>query len=284
MAALRTVQARFGESDPELPNGFAEHAPMGAEALLALGVEPEVVVGWADRHEPVALDLAGRVAMRRRSLMAALERRTWEDVAAEEIGRLAAHVGAHLFHGVIRVAHAVRSIRRGVDDIAVGELATALAAWHTWAGEPARPDDSSPALGRLTDVIEAARRGAGACAATLSIRTIHAVTGPMAFLLVADLVDGDAVAAAAAAFGRTHARLPDTVPSLHPAVPPPPDRLTALAAEWDAHPAKLVEAGLRGFHLTGEGVFLGAAEAIMGSWSTTTQPGSLPTSSPRGSG
>lgn len=36
--ARRTVQARFAAADPELQNGFAEHAPMGADASTGDGV------------------------------------------------------------------------------------------------------------------------------------------------------------------------------------------------------------------------------------------------------
>jgi hypothetical protein len=285
LSALRTVQARFAGSDPELPNGFAEHAPMGADALLALGVAPDAVVTWAGRHDPMPLDPAGVVATRRRDVLAALERQGWEDVVATELERLAPHVGAHLFHGVIRTAHAVRGLRLGVDDVALGELATALAAWHAWAGAPDAADPVAATADDLHRLLDAARRGAGACATSPSIFTIHATTAPMAFLLLAELADASSIAAAAEAFTRTHTRHPAPAPAPSPlATQPPADRLAALAEHWDAHPAKLTEAAMRGFEATGEGVFLAAVEAIMGPWPTTTPTGSHPTSSPPGSG
>lgn len=111
LSARRAVQARFAGADPELQNGFAEHAPMGADALLALGLEPEAVVRWASRHTPRDLAADGAVAQRRTVLLDELGRRPWDDVLRAEVARLAPHVGAHLFHGLIRTAHAVRGLR-----------------------------------------------------------------------------------------------------------------------------------------------------------------------------
>jgi hypothetical protein len=65
------------------------------------------------------------------------------------------------------------------------------------------------------------------------------------------------------------------------------DAIAALRAVqsryWDAHPAKLTEAALRGFAATGDRAFIDAVAVIMGPWPTTTPPGSIPRSSPRGS-
>lgn len=294
--ALRSVQARFADANPELPNGFAEHGSMGAEAMLALGLAPDAVVAWAARHEPVALAADAPVAVLRRALEADLARQPWQEVVRRELADLAPFVGAHLFHGLIRTAHAVRGLRgsggegglagaAGLDDeTGLAELASGLAAWRTWSAAQGPSAGGRPQ--RRTDpfetVIDAARRGAGACATAPSIVNLHAVTGPMAFLLLADLLDDRTIAAAAAAFEHTHAHHGEPGSSER-SVPPPPAALAALLERWDAHPAKLTEAAVRGFALTGDGTFLDAAAAIMGPWPTTMSPGSTPPSSPPGS-
>ena len=51
-AALQQVAERFALANPDLANGFAEHAPMGTEALLQLGVDADRVVAWSLRHQP----------------------------------------------------------------------------------------------------------------------------------------------------------------------------------------------------------------------------------------
>ena len=274
-AIRQAVNQRFGDANPELPNGFAEHTPMGVDALLALGLQPDAVLAWAARHEPVAIGPGEPVALRRAAIHAELERLPWDDVLRRHLAQLAPHIDAHLFHGLIRTAHAVRGLQAHIahggvaDETGLNELATGLAAWHVWAGDPAELDGAPAAAdaGALDAVLDAARRGAGACAAKPSIVTIHAVTAPMAFLLLADLLDDGTVAAAAQAFGRTHARYPAPAPSDR-SDRPGADRLVSLLDRWDAHPAKLSEAALRGFDVTGDGVFLDAMEAIAGPWTT----------------
>lgn len=269
--ARHTVQARFATADPELPNGFAEHTPMGVDALLALGLDPDAVVAWAARHDPVPLGPATPVAAHRAQIVGELERLAWDEVLRRHTAGLAGRLDAHLFHGLIRTAHAVRGLRAGPHPAGLGELATALAAWHAWAerdGDPGEPAAGQPSGAEAAElVVDAARRGAVACAARPSIFTIHAVTAPMAFLLLADLLDDTTVAAAAGAFARTHARYAAPAePSPPPGrtTPPGPDRLASLLDRWDAHPAKLTEAALRGFEATGDVVFLAAVEAVTG--------------------
>lgn len=267
--ARLTVQARFAGADPELPNGFAEHAPMGVDALLALGLDPDAVVAWAARHDPVPLAPASPVAVHRAKIVGELERLAWDEVLRHHTAGLAGRLDARLFHGLIRTAHAVRGLRPGADPAGLGELATALAAWHVWAESDGGPGERASGRPAIVDVpgvvVDAARRGAGACATRPSIVTIHAVTAPMAFLLLADLLDDATVAAAAGAFARTHARYgppPQSPPD--GATRPGPDRLASLLDRWDAHPAKLTEAALRGFDATGDAVFLAAIEAVTG--------------------
>lgn len=136
--ALTVVLERFARANPELTNGFAEHAPMGAEALLTLGVTPSAVVAWAAQHQPTTLPASSPLAILR-------------------------------------------------DDI---ERELADEPTHRRCGEPAR----------------------------------HA----------ADLTSSQDPAA-----------------------------IASLSQRWDAHPAKLVEAALRGHTLTGDVVFLQAAAAML---------------------
>jgi hypothetical protein len=45
--AMAVVHGRFAEAEPELSTAFAEHATMGAEAMLTLGLDPASVVACA---------------------------------------------------------------------------------------------------------------------------------------------------------------------------------------------------------------------------------------------
>lgn len=263
-AAVTAVLTRFAAADPELANGFAEHAPMGADALLALGVAPDVVVTWAAKHQPRPLDPASALVPARTALVHQLEAEGWRAVLAARVPALLPQAGAHLFHGLIRTAHAVRAIEAADDEWTRTELATALAGWAAWAAD-SRTDDASPTEPEPLDaVLGAARRGAGAFAAQPSIFSLHAVTAPMAYLLLAPHLAEADHAVAARAFAHTHRR--------HPAVTAEPtDELLrlpdaaarrALAERWDAHPAKLTEAAVRGYEATGDAVFLRAAATV----------------------
>lgn len=275
---MQAVHGRFSSADPQLPNGFAEHAPMGADALLALGVEPDAVAAWAARHDPAPLAPDSPVAVERDRLVAVLAATPWADVVAAEVPALVPHLGAHLFHGLIRTAHAVRALTRHDGDAGRRELATGLAAWRVWAGTGAvdgTGDRTAPAGDDdpLAAVLDAARRGAHAHLAGPSIVTIHAVTAPMAYLLLAPLLGADTHQRAAAAFARTHARYGAPAAERSPLPPPPASMFASLAERWDAHPAKLVEAAVRAHAASGDAVFLHVVAAMMGPWSTTEHGG-----------
>lgn len=270
---MSTIQQRFSDADPQLPNGFAEHAPMGADALLALGVAPAAVAAWAARHEPTPLAPDSPVAMERERLASTLATGPWVDMVVDEVPALVPHLGAHLFHGLIRTAHAVRALTRHDDAHGRRELATGLAAWRAWAGTETRGGSSASVADPLAAVLDAARRGAHAHLAGPSIVTIHAVTAPMAYLLLAPLLDADAHQRAAAAFARTHARYAASTAELSPLPAPPSAMFASLAERWDAHPAKLVEAAMRAHAASGDAVFLHVVAAMMGPWSTTEHGG-----------
>src|SRR5579884_4307253 len=137
----------------EMGPGFATHAPMGAEALLTLG-HPNEVVRWIDhyvqkvphlpRPEPSARidphdesdwrDARGdprRLGDWVVRFEAELDAADWREVLGRWWPRLLPGALAGLTHGLIRTAHAVRSL--AADPQPSGrerrELANGLAYW-----------------------------------------------------------------------------------------------------------------------------------------------------------
>jgi len=88
-------------------------------------------------------------------------------------------------------------------------------------------------------------------------------SAPMAYLLIADHLDETANATAAGVFARTHRRHPEPPARRDHRPGPDPSRLARLGHQWDAHPAKLVEAALRGHRLTGDAAFGDAVAGMM---------------------
>lgn len=262
-SALAAIHRRFARADAELANGFAEHVTMGAEAMLTLGVDPAVVLAWAGRHDPVPTTAGSPLDVSRDQIARELAAEDdWTSVLRHHVRSLVGQLDAHLFHGLIRTAHATRALHDHDGPDARAELAAGLAAWTVWAS--GRHDAApSPAADPRLEIVDAARRGAGAFVTTPSIFTLHAVTAPMAYLLVADHLDEDTHAIAAAVFARTHERYAAHIPGDSRAVAPTTDELAGLAQRWDAHPAKLVEASLRGYAHEGDQVFLDAAAAVL---------------------
>lgn len=261
---MSTVHARFAATDPELPNGFAEHAPMGAEAMLALGISPASVLAWAERHQPVDLTPDGPLARRRAQLTEELASGDWRDIVRRAATNLLPRLDAHLFHGLIRTAHAVRALEHHDDPNGRAELANGLAAWEGWVDGPAPDLVPSRSTDPTGDVLEFARRGAAAFVARGSIVTLHALTAPMAYLLLSPHLDRASDAVAAAAFAHTHRRHPAPPARPDERPPPSPVQLASLTGRWDAHPAKLVEAALRGAALSGDAAFRDAAASVLG--------------------
>jgi hypothetical protein len=260
---MTIIHRRFASTEAELANGFAEHATMGAEAMLTLGLDPAAVLAWADRHDPVPVADGSPLDIARDAITRELADGDWAAVVRRHVAPLAGRLDAHLFHGLIRTAHATRALQDHDDPDARIELAAGLAAWTVWAGGGEREAAPATAADPLADILEMARRGAGAFVATPSIFTLHAVTAPMAYLLVADHLDADTHAVAAAVFARTHRRHPVPPARTDHAAAPTAAELAKLTRQWDAHPAKLVEAAMRGHARTGDNVFLDAAASMM---------------------
>ena len=161
--------------------GMAVHAPMGAEALTSLGMA-EAVPAWVDayaarhvpieappRHapladadgpvdgpatEPVAADAAWRAALGDPARLTdwsdlfgrLLVEEPWPSVVARWVPRLVAGYAGALTHGLLRTAHAVRTLEASGDRpsaLALGELATGLAYWAgTYRRLPGAPRPS----------------------------------------------------------------------------------------------------------------------------------------------
>lgn len=144
--------------------GLACHGPMGAETLAASGFVEEVP-GWVEqyktRHAPLPtppavepLDPADpsswRAALGDGSRLAdwsdlfgrQLREEPWQDTLATWIPVLISGYGGAMTHGLIRTAHAVRSLGAtdSPSDLLIGELAAGLAYWAgSYKELPGRP-------------------------------------------------------------------------------------------------------------------------------------------------
>lgn len=176
---------------PHLKNGFINHAPMAAEALVAMG-QGALAKSWVkanrgnilpanDGAPPLDVsELEGAVGDPRRQdawrsfFHHRLVRGPWEPVLDQWADRLAPGLFAAAAHGIIRVGHGVRALRVEDTPLRRRELAEGLA---LWAGsyQPLvthRVDDSptfSPkeALAKVPLVPPAHRRNEGAITTAL---------------------------------------------------------------------------------------------------------------------
>jgi len=128
------------------PLGLANHGPMAAEALFALG-RAEAVLPWVERycrrlgpvpggHEPIAeeswraaLGAGRRVGDWSAFFERALAEQPWPTVLDTWVARLAPGIAAAAFHGAIRTGHAVRSLAAADSAPRRSELAQGLAYW-----------------------------------------------------------------------------------------------------------------------------------------------------------
>jgi|SRR5215831_7064227 len=136
----------LARTGPEF-GGLSNHGPMAAEALVALG-RPDAVLPWVNRYRKrlqpppsernriTAADgwrgalgdftrVGDLTALFDRELAAA----PWRDVLARWLVRLVPGTAAVLFHGLLRTAHAARSLGRGETAPRRHELACALGYW-----------------------------------------------------------------------------------------------------------------------------------------------------------
>jgi Questin oxidase-like len=191
---------RLRDTGPEFDGFLANHGPMAAEAMIRLAADervarwvdryrtrlapaPEVRIGigrheWRDRLGDVRL-LGDWAALFRREA----SERTWTEILAIWWPRLLPGMAASATHGVIRTAHAVRSLAASAgraEPALVDELAQGLALWAAryqplpgWpslAG-PVRAVDAIAGLPRLDATEPAAGPGiAGRLAALVRLR------------------------------------------------------------------------------------------------------------------
>jgi len=136
----------LGDAGPEYGPGFSNHAPMAAEALLALG-RGDAVIDWVRAYRkrlpgspepglPVfsgywfeALGAIGRYADWVACFEDELRGEHWCAVLNTWVPRLLPGMVGAAWHGAIRTGHAVRSLNREESPGKLRELARALAYW-----------------------------------------------------------------------------------------------------------------------------------------------------------
>lgn len=174
-----------------LKNGFVNHAPMAAEALVAMGKAEEAQAWVAQQlahlmpEQELQQDLRdfdwqtnlgglSKEAAWRGFFAKALEGEDWRTVLDCWSMRLAPGLSAAATHGIIRLGHAARAL--GVDDTPLRrrELSEGLALWAcqyqtlpTNLSMKVAPDKPTRALDRIPLVPEALRRNEGAITTAL---------------------------------------------------------------------------------------------------------------------
>jgi hypothetical protein len=291
MTNLDEAFERMASAGFELPNGFVNHGAMACEALDALGFEDELGE-WAKRFAriagPAVTPKAGASLDWRESLgnykalpewigyfETAIADDGWAAVVEVWVPRLVPAMATALFHGVIRVGHAVRAIQAADTSARREELARALGYWAAryrpgqivaaGAGELASGVDELDDVRQA--VVAAAADAARYYVASPSIYFLHGVTGAMAIELLAPHLSGPDQAAALAQLVAEHNGMyAGARPVAEVRVGGAPRQQLATAAEssGDPHEVKLVEAALRALDLSGDPVFAAASETVTG--------------------
>jgi hypothetical protein len=288
---------RMASAGFELPNGFVNHGAMACEALDTLGFEDELGE-WAKRFAriagPAVTPKDGASLDWRESLgnykalpewigyfETAIADDGWAEVVEVWVPRLVPAMATVLFHGLIRVAHAVRAIQAADTSPRREELARALAYWAARyrPGQVVAADavelasgavgvEGADELDNVQQAVVAAAAGAARYyVASPSIPFLHGVTGAMAIELLAPHISGPDQATALAQLKAEHrAMYAGARPVAEVRVGGMPRQQLATAAEssGDPHEVKLVEASLRALDLSGDPVFAAASETVTG--------------------
>jgi len=264
----------------ELPNGFVNHGAMACEALAALGVEDELSK-WARRFGGLGTAVAARTSTSfewRQGLgdyralpvwigyfEGAIGEEGWSQVVGRWVPRLMPAMSTVLFHGMIRVAHAVRAIEAADSSARREELARALAYWAARY----RRGASAPRPRQVEDVrgtiVAAAGEAARYYLAAPSIYHLHGITGAMALELLAKHLDSSAQSAAVAQLEAEHAVLyagGRPVAAFQVSGVSGDELVASAEQSGDPHQVKLVEASLRALGASGGPVFAAAAETV----------------------
>lgn len=136
----------FARTGPEYGGGLSNHGPMAAEALAAMH-RPDAIARWAHRYAKrleahpsassrisqtgwrEALGKENRVADWIAFFDESLKETPWRVVLDQWVARLAPGIAAAAFHGVLRTAHAARSLGDRETAERVHELAEGLGYW-----------------------------------------------------------------------------------------------------------------------------------------------------------
>jgi hypothetical protein len=211
--AMEQALEIFANTGAEFGGGFSNHGPMGAEALVAMG-RIDAVKGWSEEYKqrlgphegqgrpvvkeewPRALGDFNRVADWMALFHREMQEAAWQEVLKQWTPRLSPGLSAAAMHGLLRTAHAVRSLARKETAARRRELAEGLAYWAArYQILPTRSDKRS---GRLipseavkqVEFLPAERRLRGSIVAGL-----RGLDGFEPFTGVADLIDPKADAA-----------------------------------------------------------------------------------------
>jgi hypothetical protein len=161
--AMEAALERLAKTGPEYHGRLANHGPMAAEALVMLD-RPDAVVPWVDFYRPrlhehpsgtraidpkqwrEALGEGSRVGDWIVFFDRRVEEQPWRLVLAEWVPRLSPGIIAAAFHGVIRTAHAARSLEVQETPARRRELAEGLAYWAATYNE--LPESKQRVAGR----------------------------------------------------------------------------------------------------------------------------------------
>jgi hypothetical protein len=160
---LDALLAAHAATRPETPGAGANHYPMAAEALVALGRADAIPPSWHEGVRYYAGPLPRRAPPRDAGaatpalgdatqlgdwldhFTAQLAHEDWRAVVAQWLPRLAAGPAAAVFHGAIRTAHAVRALECSTTPARLRELAQGLAYWAARYVELPVDDATAPA-------------------------------------------------------------------------------------------------------------------------------------------
>jgi hypothetical protein len=174
MAGLDDALLRFQQVGIEFAGGLANHGPMAAEALGALG-HGALIEGLVDVYAPrlppleigSVIPRVERVAARGNAArmpdwvatyQSEIALRPWRELLAAEVEALLPGLFAGAAHGLLRVAHAVRALDDEETDVRRRELAFGLAYWAARYQELPGAPSMAPEPGRgVTATFEAIR-------------------------------------------------------------------------------------------------------------------------------
>lgn len=205
MTDLDELLERFQQTALEYGPGLANHGPMTAEAIVALG-HSALLTGWLDLYAPrlppfepgapipggerdAALGDPARTADWVATFEAELAERDWQAVLRDAVPTLAPGFFASATHGWLRVAHAVRAIEREPTPVRIREIAFGLGLWsarfHPLPGTPGRrPSRSFGAVAAAIEPVPAEHRVPG-----LFQDAVRALDGDEGFAAVVDSLD-----------------------------------------------------------------------------------------------